>query len=387
MDWPAVYEARAGRRTAYATLACTLAAGIVVLLEAGLTDLPGPASFTAWWVSFAVLVGVQLVATGLVPRPRRTPHAVWLVALVVAALTTFLLYPEHGLTAAFLVASAATVARHCPTRVVLAVIGLQTVLATVAIAVVDWPLVDVLAGVVVFAGFQAFGALVVQAARRETEARHELARAHAELRATVVLLEEATRSTERLRIARDLHDVLGHHLTALALELEVASHSAPGDVHVERARSIAKGLLHDVRASVGQIREETGPLEASLRALADDVPGLTIRVRVDARVGPEQSAVVLRCAQEAITNALRHADAHRLDLVVEPAADGIRFSAADDGRGVAAVVLGHGLTGMRERVESLGGELSVRSGPGAGFGVVATLPHRGPTPAPEQGRP
>lgn len=368
-----------GRRTAYASLACTLVAGIVVFLEATMTDLPGSRWPVLWWCSFVLLLAVQLVATGLVARPSRVPGKVWLPALAVLALLTFALYPDHGLTAAFIVVSAAAVARHASRRAIVGVIALQTVVATVAVALVGWPLVDVLAGIVAYSGFQTFGALVVLAARGETEARRELADAHEELRATVTLLEETSRDAERLRIARELHDVLGHQLTALALELEVAGHrvtGSPGHEHVVRSRTIAKELLGDVRAAIGEMRDAPHGLEPTLSVLARNVPGLQVSVRVveDGTVDPDQAQVILRCAQEAITNTLRHASAERLDVVVEAASGGISIKATDDGQGAERIVPGHGLTGMRERLEALGGTLVVESGPGQGFSLVGRLP-------------
>lgn len=375
---------REGRRTAYATLACTLVAGIVVFLESVVTDLPGAAEPAWWWMSYVLLVLVQLVATGLLPRLGGIPSTAWLVVMVVLALCTFLLYPDHGLTASFIVVSAATVARQASPRAVVAVIALQTAVATAGVAAAGWPLVDVVAGVVVYAGFQTFGAVVVLVARRETEARHELALTHTELRAAVAQLQAATRDAERLRIARDLHDVMGHQLTALALELEVASHlvgEAPGrastaEEHVLRARAVAKGLLADVRAAVGEMRAGPQALEPILVALASDVPGLEVSVRVDETVpiDDDRAQVIVRCAQEAITNTLRHAGAERLDVVVASDRTGIRVRAVDDGRGATDVVPGHGLTGMRERLEALGGSLDIRSSPGGGFTVQGHLP-------------
>lgn len=376
---------RVGRRTAIACLACTLVTGAVVALEAALSTSAGPASPAAWWASFAVLVAVQLVATELLPRPRATPRAAWLVALVVAALTTFLLHPEHALTAAVIVGSAAAVAQYADRRTVIVVIAVQTLVATAGIAGAGWPVGDILAGLVVYTGFQAFGVLVVRSARSEAEARLELDRTHAELRATVALLEAATRDAERLRIARDLHDVVGHQLTALAIELEVASHKvastaidAGGAQHVERARALAKSLLQDVRTAVGAIRDGRTELGPMLRELADGTPGLRVGVHVDdVDLGPEQTRVIVRCVQEAITNTLRHAGASRLDVRVEVGPDLVRLLATDDGHGVAEVEPGHGLTGMRERLLAEGGDLTFRSAPGEGFTLDGSLRRRG----------
>lgn len=381
MRRPAV-DAVLGRRTAWASLACTLVAGVVVLLEATLTDLPGPGWPWAWWTSLAVLVVVQLVATGLVPRPPGVAPGVWPAALVCTACGTFLLYPDHGLTAALLVVSAAAVARLSSRRWLVAVIAGQTAVGSGALALLGWPPVDVVAGILAFGGFQIFGALVVLAARGEAEARNELAATHAELGATVALLEDATRDAERLRISRDLHDVIGHQLTALSLELEVAAHRARDGthpdvgLHVEKARSIARALLSDVRAAIGEMRATRRGLAPTLRSLAADVPGLTVSVRTigDDSMSVAESRVVLRWAQESITNTLRHAGADRLDLLVEADADEIRLSAADNGQGSVNIRPGHGLTGMRERLESLGGDLRIQTAPGRGFEVAGRLP-------------
>src|SRR4030095_14137207 len=95
-------------------------------------------------------------------------------------------------------------------------------------------------------------------AMRETRARQELARVHAELRATQGLLAESVREAERVRISREVHDTLGHHLAALSVNLEVATHLAQGKAaeHVGQAHTLAKRLLADIRNVVGTLRED-----------------------------------------------------------------------------------------------------------------------------------
>lgn len=357
-------------------LACTAVVGIAVALEQSMTDHPGPALPVLWWVAYGLFLVCLTLTTGLVPRPSAVPETALLSALVGIAIVTFSLFPVQGWTAILFVVTAAIAARLVSPRLAVAVVAVQTAVLAVGIAFGGWPFTDVVLGVVAYGGFQAFGALMVLAARRETEARHELAATHAELRSAMAVLEATSRDSERLRIARDLHDVVGHQLTALALELEVASHSEDPAVHVRRAREIAKGLLGDVRSTVGQMRDRAQPLEPSLMALARDVPGLTVSVTVAGadEIGGEETGVILRCAQEAITNTLRHAGADRLDLLVDAGPEGVRLLASDDGRGVERVEPGHGLNGMRERVESLGGSLVVHTSPGSGFRLVCELP-------------
>src|SRR3546814_945901 len=116
-------------------------------------------------------------------------------------------------------------------------------------------------------------------ARQQAQARDEQRRLNAELRATRALLAESARVNERTRISRELHDLLGHHLTALSLNLEVASHITEGKAHehVGQAHTLARLLLSDVREAVSQIRgNDAIDMSATLLPLADNVPGLRI---------------------------------------------------------------------------------------------------------------
>src|SRR5205807_1519190 len=124
----------------------------------------------------------------------------------------------------------------------------------------------------VYFAFSLFSLFSMHVAHSEMEARKALAEANAELRMTTELLEISSRTSERLRIARDLHDLLGHHLTALSLNLEVASHLAAGEAKesVEKSQAITKELLADVRAVVSRLREdEPVDLATALNALRD----------------------------------------------------------------------------------------------------------------------
>ena len=215
----------------------------------------------------------------------------------------------------------------------------------------------------------------------ETALRNSLAAANAELEATRELLAQSARLAERARIARDLHDLLGHHLTALSLNLEVASHKAAGHARarIETAQSVTKLLLGDVRAVVGSLREDRLDLPAALQKLADGIPRPRIHVEASAALAiddPAVGEVVLRCAQEIVTNTVRHARAENLWLEVEREDVGIRIRARDDGCGAAAIAHGNGLSGLRERFEQRGGAVSFDTAPGEGFRVNALLPLR-----------
>jgi len=228
-------------------------------------------------------------------------------------------------------------------------------------------------------GFQSFAAVAVYVARREAEARQALACANAELRATRSLLEEASRVNERTRIARELHDVLGHDLTALGLQLEIATHVAceQAPAHIAKARDVNARLLRNVRAVVSAMRAtERADLREALRTLVEDLPGVTVHLALPDTLLIDDAAraqCVLRCVQEIVTNTLRHARASNLWIAIEQRDDSIAVVTRDDGCGAAAVTAGNGLSGMRARLEELGGFL--RIAPAPSFAVTAQLPH------------
>jgi signal transduction histidine kinase len=233
------------------------------------------------------------------------------------------------------------------------------------------------------AGFQLFAVFAAQLARSEMAARDELARANTELRGAHALLDESARVAERLRIARELHDVMGHTLTTLTIHLDVASRLATGSAaeHLTCARNASGELLDQVRAVVSRVRNiQPTNLRSALEEIAASAQGvLPVRLElpVDLAVSdPAQAETIIRCVQEVITNAMRHADARELIIAVQVAGSGITIAARDDGRG-GEFVPGNGLAGMRERFEALGGSLTVRSAKGEGFAIEGTLPMAG----------
>lgn len=217
-------------------------------------------------------------------------------------------------------------------------------------------------------------------AKQQAEAREEQRRLNAELRATRSLLADSARVGERLRISRELHDLLGHHLTALSLNLEVAGHLTDGKAqdHVRQAHTLARLLLTDVREAVSAMRgEERIDLEAALRTLVEGVPALEVTLDIASPLpvdDAECAQVVVRCTQEIITNAIRHAQAQRLSLTLAKQGRELHLSARDDGVGSDAFTPGNGLSGMRERLKAVGGRVQVSTAPGQGFSIDIHLP-------------
>lgn len=231
-----------------------------------------------------------------------------------------------------------------------------------------------------YAGFAGFVYATSLVARQQAQAREEQRRLNSELRATRALLAESVRVNERTRIARELHDLLGHHLTALSLNLEVANHLSEGKVqeHVSQAHTLARLLLSDVREAVSRIRDSDDiDMRATLLPLADNVPALRIDMRLPQPFlidDPERAHVLLRCTQEIVTNVVRHAQATTLTLDYRWQDDGIVLMACDDGRGADAPVAGNGLRGMSERLSAYGGRVDIDTRPGDGFALTLYLP-------------
>lgn len=231
-----------------------------------------------------------------------------------------------------------------------------------------------------FMGISLFAFMSSVVGLRQHAARDELRKLNSELHATQALLADNTRIAERVRIARELHDLVGHHLTALTLNLEVATHLVEGKAleHVQQARSLAKLLLADVREVVSDMREnDKVDLAAALNTLVEGVPEPVVHLdlpRKLAMLDPVPAQVLLRCAQEAITNSVRHAGARNLWIRLVQDENGVALAAHDDGRGSSDLAVGNGLSGMQERLQQLGGELRLESSPGAGFSLHAWLP-------------
>ncbi|HDS1634613.1 MULTISPECIES: sensor histidine kinase [Stenotrophomonas] len=257
----------------------------------------------------------------------------------------------------------------------------QLAVAPVYYILLNFPLFEAVMQSLLYGGFSMFIFVTSLVARQQTQARDEQRRLNSELRATRALLAESARVNERTRISRELHDLLGHQLTALTLNLEVAGHLAEGQAldHVKRSHALAKLLLGNVREVVSQLRE-TGAIDlaAALRPLTENVPSLDIQLEIEDPLNvedPQRAHVLLRCTQEIITNAVRHAGARHLWIkVYREAPDRVVVEARDDGVGADMVNVGNGLRGMRERLQQCGGQLQVETLPGEGFRLRATVP-------------
>jgi signal transduction histidine kinase len=331
-----------------------------------------------WSAGYLAFIAAYALATKTHLQERE--RTLLLVTQSLSALYLVWLYPNFLVTALLVVVAWQIAWSTTLRNAIAAVVAQSAVLA--AMKCVDQ--VDGMSLLVLVStcGFELFAVSAAHLARSEASARESLAKANAELRATHVLLANNARMAERLRISRDLHDVLGHNLTSLTVHLDVASRTAQGAgvEHVRCARAIAGTLLAEVRDVVSQVRVQPVDLRATLLALTAGLPGLQVNLEIPetlTALDPARADAILRCVQELITNTLRHAQAHELAIEIRQSADGaLSIAARDDGRG-GEVIEGHGLAGMRERFEALGGSLSVAAAPGRGFRVQGQIPALG----------
>jgi signal transduction histidine kinase len=217
---------------------------------------------------------------------------------------------------------------------------------------------------------------------------------HRELRAS--LLDHVARG-ERARIAHELHDVVAHHISMIAVQAEAARLTVPG-MPPEGAKRLvgigdtARSALTEMRRLLGVLREDAGhddPLRpqpglGQLTDLLDEARGLagaSTRLIVRGRIGPLDPGVELtayRIVQEALTNARRHATGAAVDVDLDYREDALHVRVRDNGPGPSdAAGAGHGLEGMRERAAAVGGKVTTGPGPVGGFVVAAVLPRDG----------
>lgn len=350
---------------------------VVVLGIGALVPLAAPEAMTvpvgAWLAVFAAFVAVTVWIVLDAGFATRRAYAL-LVAQVVLVGTLVLTAPGAGWLPILLVAVAALSVYVVPVRVTAVVVVVNVVVVAVSVGVRGDVAEGVLAGAI-YLLIQVATVGSTLALQRERSMREQLAAAHVELRAAAVLRDESTRSDERLRIARELHDVLGHQLTVLALELETATHQdgERAQEHVRRAKAVARELLGDVRSTVGELRRRAPRLQEALGSLVERVGTPHVRVLVDddVVVDERQTVALVRAVQEIVTNCIRHADASELTVEVDADGDRVRLVAQDDGRGAWRVEPGNGLRGLAERVEALGGR--VRLDGRSGFRVEIEL--------------
>lgn len=338
----------------YLTICVLLGLLVLVMMESRVSLL---IPIWAWAAVFVVFVGT--LAGPFLDRLGQPATRALFAAQVMSAATLVLTAPTAGWMPILLVFVAAMSPMVVPMRITLVVVIFNSVVIAVATSRFTDPR-EAIMSAVLYVLLQLAAALASAASLREEKMRERLTEANAELQAASALREEASRADERLRISRELHDVLGHRLTALTLELETASHrsGAQSAAHVGRARGIARDLLGDVRGTVGELRRRAPDLrEALLRFTQVPSPRVQVSVAEAVCLDEDQTVALVRIAQEIVTNAIRHSGASELQIDIGAQDGQITLHAADDGTGSASVEPGNGLRGIAERVQHLGGEV------------------------------
>jgi len=335
-----------------------------------------------WLVRTSLLLFLAVFAVAHMLSDRRSTRAASVASIVLAVLAFIAIAGSpQGPAPILLILLASLLATHLDWKLLtVALVVVNTVF--IAIVLAYWALAprSLVVYVLAYASFQVFAAMVTRSAAHAEGMSERLRAINADLLATRELLTAGTRDAERLRVARELHDIAGHKLTALKLNLAVLMRDPrfTDAVQPRLCSALADELLADLRGLVERMREDEGlDLGAAMHALASPYPRprAHIDIAADARVATlPQAEALLRTMQEALTNAARHSQAQNLWVVLRRESNQVLLDIRDDGRGSGALAPGSGLAGMRERVEAVGGTLRVERLDTGAVHVRAWLP-------------
>ena len=308
--------------------------------------------------------------------PRRSQLLALAQLLLGLALTALLRY---SVTPVLLVIATAQLVSVFSLRPLLLLLGAANI-ALYFITSVWWQASQPVLLTLSYVSFQLFAGMMVWYALKSERSSLALAQANADLLATRSLLTETARDSERLRLSRELHDVVGHKLTALKLNLAALARdpALQSVAAVPLCAQLADELLADIRGVVEKMRADEGlDLRRAIEALAAPFPrpALRLELAADARVADfAQAETVLRTVQEALTNCARHSNAETLWVVLRREGATLALDIRDDGRGAGELRFGNGLAGMHERLRAQGGDLVVERHQTGGLRLLATLP-------------
>jgi len=321
-------------------------------------------AFIAFYVSFSLLIS---------PKPSMyiTRNRVLLFLQTVLVLI-LINYDKYNLVAILLV----LIATQLPAMFTSKQAMMVLLSITIAHFVMEFSgdFINTFFQVIIYFMLQIFGFSAIESKHRESKAKENLAEINQELLATRFMLKETSQRKERLRISRDLHDVIGHQLTALSLNLEVSRHKVPEEFKpmIRENLQQAKNLLSDVREVVKEMRnEEQFDLIATLNGLVEQLPNCQLEVeRAPSIKSLSLKQQLVFCLQEGISNALRHGKADKITLDFESVDDKLQVSLQDNGLGEADIVFGNGLTGMQERLTEFNGKVEFSSTNGGGKLII-----------------
>ncbi|MCC5647353.1 sensor histidine kinase [Nostoc sp. CHAB 5824] len=234
-----------------------------------------------------------------------------------------------------------------------------------------------------------FVLLMMNAVLSERHSRENLAIANEKLRQYAMQIENQATLEERNRIAREIHDSLGHSLTALNLQLETAlklwqSNPSKAETFLATAKELGSKALKDVRQSVSTMRSnplQEQSLERAIASLSENFHrsnGIlpTYQINLEDPLAPEINTAIYRITQESLTNISKYAYATEVKLEVTMTKGNLRLIIQDNGRGfdLGQNTTGFGLHSMRDRTLALGGEFNINSAPGSGCKITVNIP-------------
>lgn len=347
-------------------------------------------------VSLLAVVGYTYSVTflyGINPQTGMALHTALTFGVLSAGI--LLTHPRRGPVAVF---TSGTVGGMVARRLLAAAVGVPLLLGWLTVFGQRAGLFErsLAASLLVVGSVVTFSALVWFAGRLLDRVDSRRQRAEAARRQLLRRL-VAAQEEERARLARELHDKMGQHLTALALGLEVhgAGPARPSDEGLRRLQELAEGLSQEVRDLAWELRppeldhlglKEAVATYAEQWSRRSGVPVDFVSAGGDCRrLTSEAETALYRVAQEALTNVVKHASARDVTLVLEQTPEQVLLVVEDNGRGFDAEGAARapgarrrmGLLGMRERVELAGGSLDIESAAGAGTTLVARVPLRG----------
>ncbi len=280
-----------------------------------------------------------------------------------AIILTLINFDKYSLVAILLVFIATQLPAIYPRRKAMMFMVLLTLVHL--LIEIDGEFIGTLFHVMIFFMLQIFGYSTIEITIREEKAKDRLAAINQELLATRFMLKESSQRKERLRISRDLHDAIGHQLTALALNLEVSSHKVPEEFKplLQQNLAQAKTLLNDVREVVKEMRsQEQFNLNENLKELVEQLPNCNLTIKNEIEINSlSLKQQLMFCLQEGISNALRHGNANSLSLCYQQEDKHLNITLIDNGMGNNALEYGSGLKGMQERLTEFNGTLALSS--------------------------
>ncbi|MFP4276670.1 MAG: sensor histidine kinase [Wenzhouxiangella sp.] len=361
-------------------LASYLAIAGVYVSVTGLFGLPGDGM---GWPGQVALLGFVAVWLTLLTTDMARHHklaGLGLLALTFCALGLLMLGRTNTGPILLVLLATMVVSVFPGRRALVILLAINLMFALILHVRWGWAWNWILTQVMTFGAFQAFAALIIHYARRAEFAVEELREVNANLMATRSLLSETARDQERLRLSRELHDVAGHKLTAIKLNLHHLARQ-PGlteSRELGQATRLAGELLEDLRAVVRQLRQNDGiDLGQGIRQLTAPLPTPQVQLNLDPDLRvprAEQAETLLRVIQEGLTNAARHGRARHAWLDLGREGDQLLLRLDDDGCLDWPLIPGNGLSFMRERLVELGGDLDLAPSGRGGLSLTARLP-------------